>query len=102
MADTIRPTLEEVARYAHLEDVIENDDVQKQELASFVAAAIGYMKGAGVTRNDDNADTYDLVVKCTAAEWFDNRTTGDVSPKCQKVFNQLKLGAAILAGGGIS
>ncbi len=102
MADTIRPTLEEVARYAHLEDVIETDDAQKQELASFVAAAIGYMKGAGVTRTEDNADTYDLVVKCTASEWYDNRTTGDISPKCQKVFNQLKFDAAIISGGGIS
>lgn len=102
MAGTIRPTLEEVARYAHLEDVIETDEFQRQELAFFVAAAIGYLKGAGVTRSEGNADTFDLVAKCTAAEWFDNRTTGDIPPKCQKVFNQLKMDSAILSGGGIS
>lgn len=65
------PTVEEVARYLRIEDIIEEEPQEKADLELFINAAVEELSDSGVKNQE--SDSYGLAIKLLVANYYEER-----------------------------
>lgn len=89
------PTVEEVARYLRIEDIVEEEKEEKADLQNFIDIAIEDLESSGVT-NQDSA-RYGLAIKLMVSNFYNERRpqvvgtiTSNLNYSLERIILQLK------------
>lgn len=65
------PSVEEVARYLRIEDLIEEEQQEKEDLQEFINAAVEELEDSGITNQESHS--YGLAIKLLVANYYEQR-----------------------------